>query len=381
MARFLFFILVFLLSGAALITAADVRSDAEILKEELGRSFWARNFGRGINKDRVYRVLQKNDPQYRKNLKIEYANITGGRHLKSDLNYLGKNNGGDVIKAQLLLDNGQLTGVDELFLSMREAGTDEKQLFKTLAGLDKTAEKRIGYQEEWLAKYGPQGDYYSGESSIIKALEGELSGTQQQAALKIYRSTLLSQEELNETGALIGQSPADLQKKLFEDQVGKISAATQTPSEEIRKELIRLDQERAREKKLKEYRKSVNKREAILKAECGPEGFGYRLCVPLPGQRQQVADFGDYVKLLYQFALGIAGAIVFMRIVYGGIQYTMAAQNSGLRQDAMDIIRQAIYGLILLFLATTILYIINPRLLIISPYLQNRPGAEAPYDF
>lgn len=108
--------------------------------------------------------------------------------------------------------------------------------------------------------------------------------------------------------------------------------------------------------------------------QCGPEGEGYRLCVPLPGQPDTVANFGEYVKLLYQFALAVAGIVVFARIVYGGIMYTLSAGNIVGQGEAKSIITQAIYGLILLFMATLILWIVNPNLLIIGRNVRSAPA-------
>lgn len=111
----------------------------------------------------------------------------------------------------------------------------------------------------------------------------------------------------------------------------------------------------------------------FAQTECGPEGEGYRLCVPLPGQPDQVANFGDYVKMIYQFALAIAGVVVFVRVVYGGVMYILSAGNIVEQKEARDIIFQAIYGLVLLFMAVIILYIVNPSLLVIGRNIRQAP--------
>lgn len=98
-------------------------------------------------------------------------------------------------------------------------------------------------------------------------------------------------------------------------------------------------------------------------SDCGPVGSGYRLCVPFPGQPLQVANLGDYVRLLYQFALAIAGIVVFIRIVYGGVLYSLSAGNTSKQLDARATITQAIWGLLLLLAAALILYTINPDLI------------------
>ncbi len=73
-------------------------------------------------------------------------------------------------------------------------------------------------------------------------------------------------------------------------------------------------------------------------------------------------DLGSYVGRLYQFGLMIAGIIAFAVIIYGAAQYTLSAGGFASKEDAKDIMLNAIYGLLLLFGAYLVLYTINPNL-------------------
>jgi hypothetical protein len=94
--------------------------------------------------------------------------------------------------------------------------------------------------------------------------------------------------------------------------------------------------------------------------------------VPLLGITFIENNLAGYINLIYRFVLGIAGLIVFGVIVYAGIQYTVSAGNPSLTGDALDMIRQAVIGLILLFLSYIILNTINPRITHLkNPEVQN----------
>ena len=73
-------------------------------------------------------------------------------------------------------------------------------------------------------------------------------------------------------------------------------------------------------------------------------------------------DLGSYVGRLYQFGLMIAGIIAFAVIIFGAAQYTLSAGGFASKEDAKDIMLNAIYGLLLLFGAYLVLYTINPNL-------------------
>lgn len=70
----------------------------------------------------------------------------------------------------------------------------------------------------------------------------------------------------------------------------------------------------------------------------------------------------DMVGQIYIYALGIAGALAIIRVVYGGILYVVSAGNTSKQSDARDIITSAIWGLVLLAGAYLLLNTINPEI-------------------
>ena len=117
--------------------------------------------------------------------------------------------------------------------------------------------------------------------------------------------------------------------------------------------------------------------------KCGPVGNGYRLCVPILGVTFIENSLVSYIQLIYKFSLGIAGLLVFIMIVWGGIQYTISAGNPALTGDAKDRIFQAIFGLILLALSFIVLNTINPELVYLKePGVAETimPTVDTPYE-
>ncbi|MFA6494772.1 MAG: PKD domain-containing protein [Candidatus Paceibacterota bacterium] len=94
----------------------------------------------------------------------------------------------------------------------------------------------------------------------------------------------------------------------------------------------------------------------------------------LPSFTQQGQSPADFVKSLYDYALGIvAGAAVIM-IVYGGVKYVASGGNAAAKGDALDIIKNAIFGVVLLLGGFIILYTINPELVNLkNPTVPNVP--------
>jgi hypothetical protein len=69
-----------------------------------------------------------------------------------------------------------------------------------------------------------------------------------------------------------------------------------------------------------------------------------------------------FVYNFYNYALGIAGTLAIIMIIYGGIKYIAMGGNSSAQTDAKDIIMSAIWGLLLLAGAFLVLNTINPTL-------------------
>lgn len=112
---------------------------------------------------------------------------------------------------------------------------------------------------------------------------------------------------------------------------------------------------------------------------CGPRGNEYVFCVPIFGEASVPNSLKAYIALLYRFALGIGGLLVFIMVVWGGIEYTISAGNTALVSDAKNRIFQAIYGLLLLSLSYIILNTINPSLVSLKePGSGNLPTIAPP---
>lgn len=81
------------------------------------------------------------------------------------------------------------------------------------------------------------------------------------------------------------------------------------------------------------------------------------------GTTKNVADLGDYIQVVYNFALGIAGAVAALMMMIGGFEYLTAAGDKGRVDAGKEKIKNAVIGLALALGAFTILNTINPDLL------------------
>jgi hypothetical protein len=94
----------------------------------------------------------------------------------------------------------------------------------------------------------------------------------------------------------------------------------------------------------------------------------------LPSFAQQAQSPADFVKSLYDYALGVVAAAAVIMIVYGGVKYVASGGSVAAKSDAMDIIKNAIFGIVLLFGGYIILYTINPELVNLkNPTVPNSP--------
>jgi len=78
----------------------------------------------------------------------------------------------------------------------------------------------------------------------------------------------------------------------------------------------------------------------------------------------------NYIRRLYQFAIGISGILAVGMMVAGGILYTVSGGSPDKQREGMDMIFSALWGLGLLFGAYIILNTINPQLVLLK-----EPGA------
>ncbi len=80
-----------------------------------------------------------------------------------------------------------------------------------------------------------------------------------------------------------------------------------------------------------------------------------------PWCREAKGGLGPLVGRFYQIALGLAGAAALGVLIYGAILWTVSGAVTG-KQDALEWIKGALWGLVLLLGAYLILWTINPDL-------------------
>jgi len=97
----------------------------------------------------------------------------------------------------------------------------------------------------------------------------------------------------------------------------------------------------------------------------------YLLLAPIPFVQSQVTATGTYANAttylpgLFRLAIGLAGLLAVVRLIYAGIKY-MSTDAFGEKSEAKGIIENALWGLGLAIAAWIILYTINPKLVEIN---------------
>ncbi|MCX7616163.1 MAG: pilin [Patescibacteria group bacterium] len=81
---------------------------------------------------------------------------------------------------------------------------------------------------------------------------------------------------------------------------------------------------------------------------------------------QKTKSPSEFVNKFYLYALGISSALAIMMIVYGGVKYAVNPGNTANQSEARDIIKSAVFGIVLLAGAYLILKTINPSLVNLS---------------
>ncbi len=92
----------------------------------------------------------------------------------------------------------------------------------------------------------------------------------------------------------------------------------------------------------------------------------YQLETGLPnvpgGQLPAGSELPSYIKYLFIFGLGLITILALGVMIFGGIQYILAAGNAAKTEDAKAWIQQALLGLGLLLVSYLLLRTINPDL-------------------
>lgn len=102
---------------------------------------------------------------------------------------------------------------------------------------------------------------------------------------------------------------------------------------------------------------------------------GYQLLEPLPGLSQAGGvSFAQLLSVFFTLALSLSAAFAVVMITIGGVQY-MLSDVPGTKSAGRERIRNAVYGLILVFGAWVIINTINPNLLLFNLNIGNVGGS------
>ena len=101
------------------------------------------------------------------------------------------------------------------------------------------------------------------------------------------------------------------------------------------------------------------------------EPLTYKLLAPLPQPvGTQVTDLAAYLSGMFKIGIGLAAAFAVLMIVWGGLEYILAATPGG-KGDGKKKIVDALLGLLLALGAYLLLYTINPNLVKFNLSLDN----------
>lgn len=99
------------------------------------------------------------------------------------------------------------------------------------------------------------------------------------------------------------------------------------------------------------------------------EDITYTVLAPIPGTTVDPdctvnckTDFKTYLPGLFNFSIGLAAALAFVMITFGGFTY-MTTDAIGKKEEGKKYVENAVYGLLLVIGAYAILYTINPKIL------------------
>ena len=365
------------LSEAQLTTR--IERDAQKMKNAL-HDPWLWN----VDELTTWSLLKGTSNKYRIGLAEQYKKITGVS-FSSDLNRLGNDGGSDVLRGRLLFMQGNIFPEDRIVLgSMSDWGTNEKSFFDEVMSMSHYPEHRAELNKRWAKKYGSSGIFRArangGTSSILTYFYSEESDDGHRSVLRALWEGKggFQGNTASITAEWLGLNTSELERAAARTYAQRVASDQMNRGETREAAVMRIYNEKLRFMRTGEGKIRVTGTEEL---ECGPDGLGYKLCVPILG-KEKVENIGGYIVLIYQFALAISGILAFIMITYGGIRWTVSGGNVSKIGEAKEIITNAIFGLILLAIATSILYVIDPSILNIrvdkSTFTVGAPNAKAP---
>ena len=108
----------------------------------------------------------------------------------------------------------------------------------------------------------------------------------------------------------------------------------------------------------------------LAQGTVNPSGNYIKLNVPLGDMKDLNLSAGEplywYLSVWYGFIIGSVGILATVMIMWGGFKWLTSRGNATTISAAKETIWSAIIGLVLAFLSYTILYLINPALIVIK---------------
>lgn len=100
--------------------------------------------------------------------------------------------------------------------------------------------------------------------------------------------------------------------------------------------------------------------------------------LPIPNQGLPT-DIGQLISAIFTWSLSIIGLVIFVRFFYAGFKWAfLSAGNSAHVQEAKEMMKNAVYGALILFSAWLILNTINPDLVGGELKLPGLPAGQPP---
>lgn len=111
---------------------------------------------------------------------------------------------------------------------------------------------------------------------------------------------------------------------------------------------------------------------------CPPQEAGLGDCAAITSSTISIPQ---YIVRFYQFGVGIAGILAVGMIVVGAIYRTISGGSQDKIREGNDMIKNAIWGIVLLLGSYIILHTINPRLTILAPPYLEQLSPPATFQF
>ena len=107
------------------------------------------------------------------------------------------------------------------------------------------------------------------------------------------------------------------------------------------------------------FAQPANTAERLVPVRSTANSSTVQLSIPI-GDTRSVSGLPEYIVTVYRYALGIVTLVAIIMVMYGGFRYLLGA-SVGDAKTGQTVIKDAIGGMAILFLAYVILYTVNPK--------------------